>query len=49
MAQQLSDADREQIATARAGALQQAELAFNQLDTNGDGEVDREEISKLAA
>ena len=48
MASNLSAADQEQIAVARAAALQQAEEAFNKLDINGDGEVDRSEICNLA-
>ena len=48
MATNLSAADQEQIATARAAALAQAEEAFNKLDANGDGEVDRNEICALA-
>ena len=44
----LSAQDQEQIATARAAALAQAEEAFNKLDANGDGEVDRTEICALA-
>ena len=48
MAQNLSQADQEQIAQARAAALQQAEEAFGKLDINGDGEVDRGEIMQLA-
>ena len=45
---QLSAADQEQIASARAAALSQAEEAFAKLDINGDGEVDRNEIMQLA-
>lgn len=45
---QLSQADQEQIATARAAALAQAEEAFNKLDLDGNGEVDRQEICQLA-
>ena len=48
MAQNLSQADQEQIAQARAAALAQAEEAFGKLDINGDGEVDRSEITALA-
>ena len=48
MAQNLSQADQEQIAQARAAALTQAEEAFAKLDINGDGEVDRTEITALA-
>ena len=48
MATNLSAADQEQIATARAAALAQATEAFNKLDKNGDGEVDRSEICALA-
>ena len=48
MAQNLSQADQEQIAQARAAALTQAEEAFGKLDINGDGEVDRSEIMQLA-
>ena len=48
MAMNLSQADQDQIATARAAALAQAEEAFNKLDINGDGEVDRNEICQLA-
>ena len=44
MAQNLSQADQEQIAQARTAALAQAEEAFGKLDINGDGEVDRSEI-----
>ena len=48
MAMNLSAADQEQIATARAAALAQAEEAFKKLDANDDGEVDRNEICALA-
>ena len=48
MATNLSQADQEQIATARAAALAQAEEAFNKLDLDGNGEVDRQEICQLA-
>ena len=48
MASNLSEADQASIATARAAALEQAEVAFARLDLDGNGEVDREEIMKLA-
>ena len=44
----LSDADKANIAQAREAALAQAEEAFKKLDLDGNGEVDREEIMKLA-
>ena len=48
MANNLSESDQASIATARAAALEQAEVAFGRLDLDGNGEVDREEIMKLA-
>ena len=44
----LSEADREQIAQARAAALTTAEEAFDKLDINSDGDVDRSEVAALA-
>ena len=38
----------EKIAAAREKALASAEASFNQLDLNGDGEVDKQEVKKLA-
>ena len=46
--QNLSAEDQANIATARAAALSTAEEAFNKLDINGDGEVDRTEVQQLA-
>ena len=44
----LSEADREQIAQARAAALTTAEEAFDKLDINSDGDVSRDEVAALA-
>ena len=40
----LSAEDQANIATARAAALATAEEAFNKLDLDGNGEVDRAEV-----
>ena len=40
----LSEKDRQNIATARAEALAIAEEAFNKLDLDGNGEVDKQEV-----
>ena len=46
--QNLSADDQAQIAQARQAALTTAEEAFNKLDINGDCEIDRDEVQKLA-
>ena len=45
----LSAEDQANIATARAAALATAEEAFNKLDLDGNGEVDRSEVQQLAS
>ena len=45
----LSEKDRQNIATARAEALAIAEEAFNKLDLDGNGEVDKQEVQQLAS
>ena len=45
----LSAEDQANIATARAAALATAEEAFNKLDLDGNGEVDRQEVQQLAS
>jgi len=44
----LSQDDQAQIAQARVAALATAEEAFNKLDINGDGDVDKNEVMQLA-
>ena len=46
--QNLSAEDQAQIAMARQAAHTTAEEAYNKLDINGDGEVDREEFQIFA-
>ena len=45
---QLDDEQRQKIAEARQQALATALEAFNKIDINGDGEVDRSEVMALA-
>ena len=44
----LNEEQRQQIAAAREQALATAEEAFNKLDIDGNGEVDRSEVMTLA-
>lgn len=45
----LTAEEQESIAAARAKALQTAQLAFEKLDLDGNGMIDRQEAQKLAA
>ena len=40
----LTDEQRQVIDKKRAEAIQEAEEAYNKLDTNGDGHIDRDEL-----
>ena len=44
----LTDAEREQIAQQKNQALQEAEQSFSTLDTDGNGTVSRNELMELA-
>ena len=46
--QYLSAEDQQLIDHARRAALDNAETEFNKIDINGDGEVDKYEVEKLA-
>ena len=44
----LTEEQKQTIAGKRAEALQQAEEAFNKLDLDGSGEIERNELEQLA-
>ena len=44
----MSDADRETIATERVKAMQKATEAFEQLDLDSNGLIERSEINKVS-
>ena len=44
----LDQQEQEELAQSRLEALEKAGRAFDRLDVNGDGEIEREEISSLA-
>ena len=44
----LTEEQKSTIAQKRAEALQQAEEAFNKLDLDGSGEIERNELEQLA-